>query len=234
VIFLTSQIFGTEKAVQVVIEPAGDQEEDPIGPGNDIEPPPPLETDLEEEEIDEVIEAVADAMATRSAMLERSVSGEGTGQGGGGTGRGRKGPVRGWQLRFQEGETLETYTRQLDHFKIELAVLRPGNKTLLISKLSQIPPQTRLVSRDELKNRYRFTWRQGSLEAADRRLLQRANIDAGPGGIHKILPDELYRQLVIMEAQHASGKNPQTTVFGIMSEGSGYKFYVMRQTYRSG
>lgn len=230
VAWLTSQIFATQVAVPVVMEEIGDQEEDSIGPGNDIEPPPPMETDLIEEEMEDILEAVEDAMATRAAMLERGVSGEGTGQGGGGTGRGRKGKPRRWELRFQEGNSLETYARQLDYFGIELGVLIPGNKVRYISNLSHARPQTREGPRDQEK-RYRFTWKQGSLEEADRLLLSRANIEPGAGVIYKFLQPDLYQKLRVLEAEEAAGKNIRSTVFGIRSGGGDYEFYVMRQSY---
>ena len=135
-------------------------------------------------------------------MLERGVSGEGTGRGGGGTGLGRKGKPRRWELRFKEGNTLDTYARQLDYFGIELGVLMEGEKVLYVSKLAQMRPRTRQGPRDQEK-RYRFTWKQGSLEQADRMLLARANIEVGGSIIFKFLPPPLYQRLRVMEAEHA-------------------------------
>ena len=231
-IWLTTQIFTTQVAVPLDMVEIGDQEDDPIGPGDDIEPPPPMETDLIEEPLDEIIDAVEDAMATKAAMLERGVSGEGTGKGGGGTGRGRKGKPRRWELRFKEGNTLDAYARQLDYFKIELGVLIPGNKVLYISNLSQSRPKTRKGPRNKEK-RYRFTWTQGSLEEADRLLLGRANIDVGRGLIYKFLQPELTQKLLRLEKESAGDKKVKTTIFGIKPDGSGHQFYVIRQTYRN-
>jgi len=231
IIWLSTQVLTGQVAVPVVMEEIGDQEEDPIGPGNDIEPPPPAETDLEQEEMEDVLEAVEDALATRAALLERRVSGTGTGKGGGGTGLGRKGAPRRWELRFQEGNSLEGYARQLDYFQIELGVLIPGNKVLYISKLSQSRPQTREGPRDQEK-RNRFTWTQGSLEQADRMLLARANVDPGGSVIYKFLPPALYQQLRVMEAEYAGGRKVRSTLFGIRTSGTDYSFYVMRQSYR--
>ncbi|MBN1590350.1 MAG: hypothetical protein JW888_12615 [Pirellulales bacterium] len=230
IVWLTNQVWGSEKAVPVVMEEIGDQEDDPWGPGDDIEPPPPMETDLVEEELDEILDAVEDAMATRSAMLERGVSGEGTGKGGGGTGRGRKGARRKWELRFDKGNTLEAYARQLDYFKIELGILQEDDQLLYISKLSQPRPVTRKGPR-EAEKRYRFTWTQGSLERADRDLLTRANIDVGRKVIYKFLPPPLYQQLAVMEKDAARGQKVRSTLFGIKSDGDGYQFYVMRQSF---
>jgi len=230
-IWLTNQIWATQVAVPVVMKEIGDQEDDPWGPGHDIEPPAPQETDLEEEEMEDVIKAVADAMATRAAMIERGVSGEGKGKGGGGTGQGRKGARRRWNLRFQEGNTLETYARQLDFFGITLGLLEPDDKVLIISKLSQKRPERRLVSRDSMKKRYRFTWTQGSLEEADEELLERAGIAVRRRTIYKFLTPSLYRKLIIMEQERAGGKKVRSTRFGIKTAGSGYEFYIIGQTH---
>jgi len=230
VVWLTSQIFATQVAIPFDLVDIGDQEEDAMGPDNDdIEPPPPMETDLVEEEMEDILEAVEDALATRAAMLERGVSGEGTGRGGGGTGRGRKGRPRRWELRFKEGNTLNTYARQLDFFGIELGVLTPGNKVLYVYNLSHARPQTREGPRDTEK-RYRFTWTQGSLEQADRMLLARANVDTRGSIIYKFLPDQWTRKLMELEAAEAGGKKVRSTLYGIRSSGSGYEFYVMRQS----
>jgi hypothetical protein len=225
--FLTSQIWGSEKAVPIEQMDIGDQDDDPLGPGDDIEPPPPQETDLEEEEIDEVLESVEDALATRSAMLERAVSGEGTGKGGGGTGRGPRGRPRKWELRFTEGNTLETYARQLDYFGIELGVLRPGNKVLYVSGLSRPRPMTRQGDRAAEK-RYRFTWTQGTLEDADRLLLSKAGVTVGRDIIFKFLPPAQFQKLVALEREASGGQKVRSVLFGVRSAGGGYEFYVIR------
>ena len=142
VIWLTNRIFASTTAVPVTMEEIGD-DEDPWGPGDDIEPPAPEETDLVEEEMEEILDAVADAVATRAAMLENRVSGDGTGRGGGGTGHGRKGKPRRWEVMFDRGLTLEAYAQQLDFFGIELGVLRPNNQVEYASNLARSLPNRR-------------------------------------------------------------------------------------------
>ena len=92
-----------------------------------------------------MLNAVADAVATRAAMLERRVSGDGApaaaGRGGGGTGHGRKGKPRRWEVMFDKGLTLEAYAQQLDFFGIELGVLRPNNRVEYAFNLARIAPQ---------------------------------------------------------------------------------------------
>jgi hypothetical protein len=235
-VWWSHRVFTADVAVPVVMEEIGDQEEAPIGPGHDIEPPPPLETDLVDENTEQVLDTVDDALASRSTMLEPGVAGgsrygvpggTGHGKGGGGTGLGRQGKPRRWELRFTEGNTLETYARQLDLFGIELGILRPGNKVLYVSGLSRARPLTREGDRDAEK-RYRFTWTQGSLEEADRLLLAKAGVDVGRNILFKFLPPEQYQKLAAMEKEASGGQKVRSVVFGVRSAGAGYEFYVIR------
>lgn len=176
VAWLTNRIFATQAAVPVTMEEIG-TDEDPWGPGNDIEPPPAGENDVAEEEPEEVLNAVADAVATHLAMLETPVSGAkdeggiglggGHGRGGGGTGHGRKGHPRRWELMFDRGLTLETYAKQLDFFGIEMGVLMPDKRIEYAARLTRSRPDRRTGPADAEK-RYYLTWKRGELEKADR------------------------------------------------------------------
>ena len=203
----------------------------PPGLSNDIEPPPPSETEPNEQQPEDTLAAVEAAEATKAAQFIGLPNGIGDkkslGNRDGGSPLGK--PQR-WELRFREGNTLDTYARQLDFFKIELGVLQPGNKVLYLSNLSQSRPSTREDSRDKEK-RYRFTWTQGSLEEADRALLSRANVEAGSSRIFKFLPADLYQRLCKLEAEYAGDKKVRSTLFGVKSDGGEYRFYVMRQSY---
>ena len=229
-IWLSSQVFTSQKAVPVTMEEIG-SDEDPWGPGDDIEPPAPQETDIEEEEIEEVIEAVSDAVATRTAMLERRISGDGKGRGGGGTGHGRKGKPRRWEVQFLKGNTLDTYAKQLDFFGIELGVLLPDNRVEYAYNLVRTRPTRRVGPADQDKRYYR-TWRSGDLQEADRQLLARAGIQAGRRLILKFLPRQTEEQLYTMEQAKAEGRSVAATRFGVEPDGKGYRFTIIRQTYR--
>ena len=119
--------------------------------------------------------------------MSRRVSGDGTGRGGRGTGRGRKGISRNWEMQFAKGNTLNVYAKQLDFFKIELGIRRPGNKIEYASNLASRRPKKRVGSTDQEK-RYYLTWRRGNLQEADRELLNKAGIDPGRSPIFKFLP----------------------------------------------
>ena len=231
IVWLTNQIFLHHEPIPVLSAEIG-QPDDPWGGSDDIEPPAP-EEEIIEEEIEETLEAVTDAIATRATMMSRRVSGDGTGRGGSGTGRGRKGISRNWEVQFIKGNTLDTYARQLDFFKIELGVRRPGNKIEYASNLSAKRPKKRTGPTDAEK-RYYLTWRRGNLQEADRDLLRKAGIEPGSGPIFKFLPREVEALLYGLE-QTKSGsraKKIRMTRFGLLPDGDGYKFYVMRQSYQ--
>ena len=232
VIWLTNRIFMHHTPPPVLAADIG-QPDDPWGGSDDIEPPAPQETDILEEEVEETLEAVTDAIATRATMMSKRVSGDGTGRGGSGTGRGRKGMGRNWEVQFAKGNTLNVYARQLDFFKIELGVRRSGNKIEYASNLSSRRPRARVGPTDQEK-RYYLTWRRGNLQQADRDLLNKAGIDPGRSPIFKFLPPEVEAMLLGLERDKAGSraKKIRMTRFGLLPDGDGYKFYVMRQTYR--
>ncbi|MBN2024605.1 MAG: hypothetical protein JW809_17635 [Pirellulales bacterium] len=233
VVWLTGKIFASHAAVPFTMEEIG-SDEDPMGPGDDIEPPPPQETDLEEEEIDEIIEAVEDVVATRSAMLERRVSGTGTGRGGGGTGTGRKGKPRRWEVSFAKGLTLEEYAKQLEFFGIELGVMMPNNRVEYAYNLTRSRPSRRsgTIEEENARKRFYLTWRHGELQEADRQLLARAGIQAGRRIILKFLTPETERKLYDLEKTYANGREVRRTLFSVVPDGEGYQFQVVRQWER--
>ena len=232
IVWLTNRIFLHYAPPPVLAADIGNPE-DPWGGSDDIEPPAPQETDIIEEEIEETLEAVTDAIATRATMMSRRVSGDGSGRGGSGTGRGRKGTSRNWEVQFIKGNTLKTYARQLDFFKIELGVRRPGNKIEYAYNLAATRPRTRIGPTDQEK-RYYLTWRRGNLQEADRDLLRKAGIEPGRSPIFKFLPPEVEAMLLGLEQAKAGGrvKKIRMSRFGLLPDGDGYKFYVIRQPYR--
>lgn len=151
----------------------------------------------------------------------------------GGTGRKRGGRSRGWEIRFDPGNTLETYAKQLDFFGIELGVLLPDNQVLYVSDLSKPQPTVRKGPADQ-ESRYYFTWRQGELQTADHELLTKAGVDPKDHLILKFLPEKWTQQLAGLEKAHAADKleNIRKTRFGVRKAGDGYEFYVIEQIYR--
>jgi len=239
IIWLTHQIFAGQAAVPVVLEELGTGD-GALGESTELEAPGVEETDLEEPRLEETLATVADAVSSKVAMLDDPAVGQGVQSGHGdgrmaGTrsGKGGGGRRRHWEVVFLKGNTLEMYARQLDFFKIELGVLMPDNKLVLVSNLSKPKPDRQTVPADQEK-RYYLTWRRGNLEQADRELLARAGVRAEGRLILKFLSPELESHLAGLEKARAGNEadNVRTTRFGIQSNADGFVFYVMEQTYK--
>jgi len=240
VIWLTSRIFAIQEAVPVIMEQIGEGG-GALGDSMEMEAPSMEETDLEQPELTDTLTAISDAIAAQAAVIENpalyaEMRQKGGGSGDGrmaGSGGGRPGKPRHWEVRFIEGNTVETYARQLDFFGIELGVLMPGNKVEYAFHLTKAKPDRRTGPADQEK-RYYLTWRRGGLQAADRELLSRAGIDPGGRLILKFLPPEVEGQLVALERAKAGDDvdNIRATYFGIVAEGQGFRFYVLDQRYK--
>jgi len=245
ILWLTSRVFASREPVPVALEEIGTGDTGLTG-GMELDAPMAdelgVETDLETPSLEQTLAAVADAVASQAALLddpsltEEAISGKGgsTGDGRGlgrGSGPGGTGRRRRWEVRFPPGNTLETYGRQLDFFKIELGVLMPDNRVVYASNFSTSP--RRREGPADQEPRYYLTWEKGGLEQADRELLARANVDPGRW-ILKFIPRELELRLLGLEQKRAGerARSVRTTYFGIRPKGRGYEFYVMDQTYR--
>ncbi len=229
-LWLTSRLFLGQAAVPVVLEQIGSSDS-PLSDQRDLDSPELDQTDLVEPQMTERLAAVADAVASQSAMFGDPSPGEAASPGGGGGMRG--GTERRWELTFMQGNTLETYARQLDFFKIELGVLEPGNRVAYAYNLAKAKPDTRIGPADAEK-RYYLTWRGGELVEADRQLLARAGIESQGRVILKFLPPEVEAQLAQLEKVHAGGEvdRLRRTRFGIGPHGSGYRFRVIDQAFQ--
>lgn len=239
IIWLTSRIFPTQAAVPIVFEEIGEGG-GAMGDSLEMESPSMDETDLVQPELTDKLSAVTDAVAACSAILENpalyaEMAQKGSGSGDGrmkGSGPGRAGRPRHWEVRFIEGNTVETYARQLDFFKIELGILLPGNKVNYVYNLVKSKPDSRIGPADT-EERYYLTWRRGGLQEADRQLLQRAGVKSEGRLILKFIPRELEGQLVGMERGRAGNQanDVRATYFNVVPDGRGYKFNIIDQTY---
>lgn len=239
IIWLTNQIFLKQAAVPVEMMELGEGD-GPLGGDMKLEGPADEEVELDEPVLAETLAAIADAVAVNTAMLDDPSLGKkrGAGRGGGGRGLGRgsgsgSGMARRWEVHFIEGNTLETYAKQLDSLGIELGVLLPDNQVLYVSKLSRASPQKRVGPASEEK-RYYLTWRSGELQQADHELLSRAGVRSKGRIIVKFLPPHVEAQLAQLEKTHAGpdADKVRKTRFGIRKDGSGYSFFVIDQSYR--
>jgi hypothetical protein len=202
--------------------------------------------DLQEVSVDQAIQAVGDAVASRAVDLDAMEGGSGFGNGEGtGTGDGR-GPGPGgpgtatqlpdWEVRFN-ATTLELYAQQLDFFGIELGAIGGGKKTVdYASKLSQAKPVVRTAPGDQERRRY-LVWRKGPLAQADRDLLAKAGIDPSGRIVLQFIPEPTEKQMALLEAQYAKGKKLneiRRTVFGVRNNAGKFEFYVVEQENRAG
>ncbi len=247
--WLTSVIFVGQAAVPVELADfSGD--DGPVGGGQTPEPPNPeeiREMELEEPVITEMLTTISSVVQKQIPMLDdpmiahKKTSGMGFGHGegrgrGDGVGDGSGGSSRRWEVRFDKGATLDVYARQLDFFKIELGVLLPDGRLVRVSGFSRPRPKVEYVKNpSETEKRYYLTWRKGGLKKADVELLAKAGITVGRSIILKFLPPALEQRLVTLERTRAAGRDPKSirrTRFGVRSDGDGYVFFVLKQSYK--
>lgn len=226
-LWLTSRLFLGQAAVPVVLEEVGTSDS-PLSDQRDLDTPAPDQTDLAEPQISERLASIASVVSSQPALLGDPRPGAAAREGGGVQG----GQQRRWELTFMQGSTLEVYSRQLDFFRIELAVLEPDNQVQYASNLSKPKPDTRTGPAD-IETRYYLTWRGGDLIEADRALLARAGIDSHGRIILKFLPPEVEEQLAQLEKVHAGDRIDRVyrTRFGISPHGKGYRFRMIDQTF---
>jgi hypothetical protein len=148
------------------------------------------------------------------------------------TGPGRPGipPELRWEIRFDEGSTVEDYARILDYFHIELGVLNGAGQVVYLTNLTKPKPDTRTgTSKDEF--RQYMSWRQGKMREADDELLRRAGV---PKARHvlQFFSKELEEILLALEFdfQQCQPGTIRKTRFAIKMVGNGYEFYVTDQT----
>jgi hypothetical protein len=158
-------------------------------------------------------------------------SGGGSGPGRGmGHGKGRPGRPQRWDWKIEKGNSLDTYGRQLDFFKIELGVILPGDKVVYLSGFSSGIPTKREGPR-ALEKRYFFVLQGGDLEQADLEFFRRARVSTESGRIFKFIPRELELKMIETEKafQNKTIAEIKKTRFQIMPEGGGYAFKVVSQ-----
>lgn len=219
----------------------------------DIEPPGAEEVqDLTEPTLEQTLEAVTEAATSVAASLDSVVSdsaasSHGTGQGDerppGPLGEGDDVVPRyeRWQLKFQ-AKGIKGYAQQLDYYKIELACIGGGVRTVdYATNVSSTPQKRSGTSEAENKQaRLYFMWRQdGPLKEFDKQLLGQAGVTSQGRQILKFIPKPLEDQLAQVEARffRAAGKTTikdvAKTVFESRAAAAGgYEFVVVEQLYR--
>ncbi len=243
-VWLGSRIFATQTTVPVEMVELGTGS-GPLGEGMDLQTPDMeqigQQLEFDQPETSQTLAQIATAVVDQPLLDDLFASlppqggsrGRGQGLGGGVSGGGGSGQTRRWEIAFDKGNTLETYARQLDFFRIELGVLLPDNRVQYAWNLAKATPDTRIGPADQEK-RYYLTWRRGELQQADVELLAKAGIAAEGKLVLKFLPVEVEATLVQLEKAYARGRQLEvrSTRFGVKTQGDGYGFFVIEQTYR--
>lgn len=152
--------------------------------------------------------------------------GSGSGPGGGGRSRAER-----WEIYYQDGGTIEEYARQLDFFKVELGVVGGTGEVQYAFHLTQPKPDTRNAPGKEEKRLY-MSWRQGSLQQADRELLTRAGINYAGRIVVQFYSPETENMLAHIEKnfRNLEASRIRKTRFGVRPTGGGFEYYVIDQT----
>jgi hypothetical protein len=212
-------------------------------------PPPPLAVNLAEPASSAASPAGnIDAQLARTAELATQlepdlakVSFEGTAPtslivpGGGRQAEVAKGeipPHERWEIRFPAGNSIESYTRQLDFFKIELGVIGGEDYLTYLTNLSNPKPKTRPGFASDEKRLY-LVWQRGAMSEADEQLAARAGVKTADKVLAHFIPSEVETELTRLGdafSKQLGIQKVQRTVFGIRVAGQdSFRFYVIEQ-----
>lgn len=235
----------------VLVENIAGRGDHAAGFERDIEPPGMEELQDEmEPQVEQLLEAVTEVVATQSAALDTfqtpmlsSTQGSGLGDSRppGPLGEGDDIIPRGerWEIRYNSNN-LHAYARQLDFFHLELGAVGGGEPQVdYAANLAQPRPTARRGPGDAEKRLY-MIWTSGALRRFDRQLLEAAGIRTAGRIVVQFYPRAVEEGLARIELDHAqrngktSVKQIRRTVFGVRPQGAGgYEYYVISQTYRA-
>jgi hypothetical protein len=137
-----------------------------------------------------------------------------------------------WEIIFTDGITTEEYAEQIDYFKIEIGAVSKNGKIEYISQVARRKPDKR-VGNLATDYRLRIGWRQGSLHAADRRLLAKVGIASEGKELWHFLSTETQARMTALEHDYArrEPRDIRRTRFEIRArtKGSGYEMTVVEQ-----
>ena len=136
-----------------------------------------------------------------------------------------------WEIRLPPDVTLESYARQLDFFGIELGIIGGTDEVVYLSHLADAQPKQRTAAASR-EGRLYMTWQRGGLAEADRKIAAHAKVNTKGKLIAMFCPPRVEKDLAELERAAAKAKKidvVQKTIFGILPEGQGFKFYVITQ-----
>lgn len=165
------------------------------------------------------------ASGRRASKIGTGGPGLGFGPGDGGVSRENR-----WSIIYPEGQSPDEYARELDFFKVELAVVGGKDQLIYASNFSS-PTPTRRNGGSGGESRLYFIWEGRARKASDLALLQKAGIDAGEGTVFQFYPAAIEQRLAELE-QRYRGRAPaeiRVTRFAVVPRGNGYDFKVVAQ-----
>jgi hypothetical protein len=165
------------------------------------------------------------ASGRRASKIGTGGPGLGLGPGDGGVPREQR-----WSIVYNPGQTPDEYARQLDAFKVELAVVSGPNQLTYVSNFSDAAPTTRRGS-GRGDDRLYFLWQGRGRKASDVALLQKAGIEVGDGVVIQFYPKAVETTLAQLEVRYR-GRQPaeiRVTRFSVVPKDDGYGFVVLAQ-----
>lgn len=126
-----------------------------------------------------------------------------------------------WELSFPVGTTIETYSRQLDNYKIELGVIGGASTISYLSNLATPKPRVRTAPAGS-DSRIYLIWNRGPLREVDDILVARAGLAPAGKVLAHFIPAETEAEMLRVEASAAQANKlsrVRKTVFTIQTVG---------------
>ncbi|MEX2173949.1 MAG: hypothetical protein WD872_06270 [Pirellulaceae bacterium] len=137
-----------------------------------------------------------------------------------------------WQIHFPAGNSLETYIRQMEFFKIELGLIGGSDQVIYLSNLANERPTVRQGPAAS-ENRLYLVWQRGAMREADEQLAARAGVSLKGKVVAHFCSSDLEGQLVRLEetfAKQVGNQKIRKTTFGMRATGQeGFRLSVVEQ-----
>jgi hypothetical protein len=137
-----------------------------------------------------------------------------------------------WEIQFPPGNTIESYTRQLEYFKIEIGLIGGSDQIEYLANIAEPIPSVRKAPASAEKRLY-LIWQRGSMREADEQLATRARVSTAGKIVAHFCSEELEKELAQTEdsfAQQKGIKRIRKTIFGMKANDfGGFQLYVIDQ-----
>jgi len=251
IVWLSATIIWDQPVARLTLEDVGGggRGDNMQGGDKDLEEPNPEEVpEVVEVKVDQTLDSITSIVSTEVVALdaiggETSFGrGEGTGTGDGrGKGPGGPGTSDGipawerWEIKFTAND-INTYSNQLDFFKVELGVAGGGIEDVDYCSNFQSGTPNRRSAKPKLERRLCFNYKSGELREADRILARKAGIETTDRIVFQFYTQEMYTKLLTLENIRMGKRRiieVRKTIFGIRGSRNNWDFYVLDQQYRA-